>query len=107
MISLEVIAIFITPIIGVAMMYERYKYDVKELLISYLKFLVMTNLINNVILYIFKDYIVYMFTVSFFVKYTILGIMSSILFGMFQLKHMVLFKSKVHQHNGGLRKIGI
>lgn len=85
MTSLELIAIFITPIIGVAIMNERFMYKVKELIISYLEFLVITNLINNIVLFIFKDYLVYMFTISFFVKYTLLSIAITIIYALLRI----------------------
>ncbi len=77
--SLEFLAMFIAPVFGTLVMNYKYNYKTKELCLNYLGFLALTNLLTNLGLFIFRDYIVYDFTISLFVKYSFINIILSIL----------------------------
>ncbi|MGI6329698.1 MAG: hypothetical protein ACOXZR_02425 [Bacilli bacterium] len=76
--NLEFIAIFIAPIFGLLISNYKYNFQLKELFLNYLSLVVITNLLTNLILWIFKEYLVYSFTISFFIKYSLTNIILSI-----------------------------
>lgn len=76
MTTLEFIAIFLAPVIGLKTLKEK---DLRKEIISYLTLVALSNLIVNIFIYLIRGYTYLVFTNSFFVKYTIINIITSLL----------------------------
>ncbi|MDD4706026.1 MAG: hypothetical protein PHS24_02275 [Bacilli bacterium] len=81
----DMIAIFIAPIFGLLILNEKYKYQVNELILNYLNIFLLSNLLTNIILYIFKNYSYLHFSPSFFIKYSISNIIISVFIALFEI----------------------
>ncbi len=84
MIGLEIIALLITPLIGVILLRKKNekinKYDSKQTLFLSIVYIVLVNFLTNILIYFSRNYYTYVFTVSFFLKYLTVNIGISLLF---------------------------
>lgn len=95
----ELIAIFISPLSGLLLMDAKYKYNLKSVIFCYLNMLLLTNLLTTLTVYILKDYDSFNFTISFFVKYTLMNIVVSILIALVQIVILENIKVKLEMFN--------
>ena len=80
---LKIIAIFCAPIYGT--LFTKDNINWKDLILKYLRHLVLSNVITNFILYTFTESLELTFTSLFFVKYTSLNIAITICISLVEL----------------------
>ena len=80
---LEFIAILCAPIFSTLFMKD--KSNLKDIILKYLRHLVLSNLISMFIMYLFTGSLEIIFTILFFVKYTSLNIATTIVLSLAEL----------------------
>ena len=79
------IAIFLTPIVGLSILMGRYNTNIKQNIIDYINILVFSSVVTNAIIYFVTKHMQYMFTPSFFVKYSLLNIVVVVIITIFKI----------------------
>ena len=82
---LEIIAIFVAPIMGVLIFTNKDFRVLKEIFPNYLFSLILSNLLSQSILFIFSYQFPIPFYPSFFVKYTLLNLLFSVVIALLDL----------------------
>ena len=95
----EFIAIFCAPIFGVTILLNKYRYNWKELLVAYFRMLISVNLITMLVIYVLKEYTYIVYTTSFFIKYSVLGILISIIASLMEISLNKYIKVDLDEKN--------
>lgn len=80
-----IIAIFCAPILGVEILTKKEKLNWKELVLVYLRYLFLINLVTSIVVYVLKGHNEFIFTVSFFIKYGVMNITFSAFIALFEI----------------------
>lgn len=81
---LKIIAIFCAPVFGTTLI-KKDKLTGKEIILRYVRYLTISNLVTTFIIYILDKNNELIFTVPFFIKYTTLNIGFSILIALIEM----------------------
>lgn len=94
----ELIAIFCTPIFGVSLLIKKEK-SKKEKLIIYLRYLALANLVTNILIFMIEKSNELNFTSSFFIKYSFMNIVISIVIALIEIASKKNIKMELEVKN--------